>query len=77
MNSSILSISDRGQVTIPKKFREEVMVKRFVCHIENGSIILEPLKTRDEFIHDLEEAKKDYKKHGGKTLEQMQKEYNL
>lgn len=77
MNSSILSISDRGQVTIPKKFREEVMVKRFVCHVENGSIILEPLKTRDEFIQDLEEAQKDYKIHGGKTLKQMQKEYNL
>lgn len=53
------------------------MVKRFICHVENGSIILEPLKTRDEFIQELEEAKTDYKKHGGKALEEMQKKYDL
>lgn len=78
MNNSIIELSDRGQLTIPKKIREEVVVKRFVCHFEGGKIILEPLQTREEFLEQLEEIKENYKKtNKGLSLKEMKKKYNL
>ena len=77
MNNSIIELSDRGQLTIPKKIRDGVVVKRFVCHLEGGKIILEPLQTREEFLEQLEDIEKDYKKNGGLDLREMKKKYDL
>ncbi len=77
MNEIILNVSDRGQVTIPHKLRKEFPAKRFICYTENGSIVLRPFQSREEFLDDLEEAKEDWKKNGGLSLEEMRKKYNL
>lgn len=75
MNDFIISLSDRGQVTIPQQLREQVGVKHFVCTVSDGSILLQPLQTREEFLKELENSEKDWKKHGGLTLQQMKKQY--
>lgn len=77
MEDSILSLSDRGQLTIPKKVRNQITVKRFICNIENGNIILTPLQTRDEFLQELDEAEKEWETKGGLNLSELKKKYDL
>lgn len=77
MNSTILELSDRGQVTIPKKIRETIVVKRFICVVRDNKIILEPLQTRDEFLGELGIAEKEWKLKGGLTIKEMKKKYKL
>lgn len=73
----ILSISNRGQITIPKKLRDEIKVNFFTCAVEEGKLVLKPLKTRDEFVAELGESEQDWEKHGGLTLPEMKKKYKL
>jgi len=77
MTESILSVSDRGQITIPQKIREKYNVKHFICTIQEDGITLKPLQTRDEFIEELENAEKDWGKKGGKTLNQIKNKFKL
>ena len=77
MDDTILSISDRGQVTIPQKIREKFMVKHFICVSEGDEIVLKPLKTREEFVEELGNAEKDWKKKGGLTLKDIKTKYKL
>lgn len=72
-----LVISERGQITIPKKIRAKINVKFFMCDVENGAIVLKPMQTRDEFFAELDAAEKNWKKHGGKTLEEVMKKAKL
>ncbi len=76
-DTSILSISERGQITIPKNVRTQLSVRYVVCSLEAGKIVLQPLQTREDFIADLEKAEHDWEKHGGFTLEAMGKKYKL
>lgn len=73
----ILPISERGQITIPKKVRDEIKVKFFTWTVEEGRLVLKPLKTRDEFVEELEEAEKNWEKRGGLTISEMKKKYKL
>ncbi len=77
MNEIILSVSDRGQVTIPYKLRDGLPAKRFICTVEDGAIVLRPFQSREEFVLELEESKGDWDKNGGLTLDEMKKKYNL
>jgi bifunctional DNA-binding transcriptional regulator/antitoxin component of YhaV-PrlF toxin-antitoxin module len=77
MNSSILSLSDRGQITIPQEMRKMFSVKHFICKSDGENIILQPLQTKDEFMNELEDAEKDWEKNGGLNLSQIKKKYNL
>lgn len=77
MDHPILSLSERGQLTIPYKIRKNIPVKHFVCRIEKQKIILEPLQTREEFFTELDARAKHWEEHGGLTLGQMKKKYHL
>lgn len=77
MTPQILPVSERGQITIPKEMRDCIKVKFFICEMQDDALVLKPLQTREEFIEELEVAEKDLKKHGGKTIEQLKKKYNL
>lgn len=77
MSQKILPVSDRGQITLPKKIRDKIQVKFFTCEIENGAVVLKPLKTREDFFAELEAAEKDWEKNGGKTLDEIAKKYHL
>ena len=71
MADAILSLSERGQITIPQKIREQIAVSHFICKIQGGKILLEPLQTSDSFLTELDNAEKDWKKHGGSTLDEI------
>ncbi len=75
MAVKILPLSERGQITLPKKVRDTIKVKFFTCELQDGTIILSPLKTREEFFEELETAEQEWEKHGGKTLDEMKKKY--
>lgn len=77
MDSQILSVSERGQVTIPKNFRDKVQVKHFIFEIKDDSITLKPLKTKEDFFAELENAEKDWKKNGGLTIKDIKKKYKV
>lgn len=77
MTESILSVSDRGQITIPQKIREKYGVKHFICIVREDGIVLKPLQTRDEFVAELESAEKDWSKYGGMTLAQVKSKFKL
>lgn|GEM_PF-1189462 len=77
MNSVILSVSDRGQITIPCKLRSKMQVKHFICTAKDDSIVLTPFQSKEEFLMDLEEAEKDWKRNGGLSVEEMRKKHNI
>ncbi|MEK7523807.1 MAG: hypothetical protein AAB588_02130 [Patescibacteria group bacterium] len=77
MDISILSLSDRGQLTIPQQIRNQIQQKHFICVIEDGKIVLKPLQTREEFLAELDNAADDWEKNGGLTLSKMKKKYRL
>lgn len=75
--TTILSVSERGQITIPMELRRQLGSKHLICTLENNSVVLRPLQTKEDFIKELEDAKKSWKKDGGLTLAQMKKKYSL
>jgi len=77
MDETILSLSERGQITIPQKIRGKFLVKHFICKVEGNDIVLKPLQTREEFVQELETAEKDWKKKGGLTLDQIKNKYKI
>ncbi len=77
MTEAILSVSDRGQITIPQKIREKYGVRHFICIVQGDGIVLKPLQTRDEFVRELENAEKDWSKNGGVTLAQIKGKFKL
>ncbi len=77
MAQKIIPVSDRGQITLPKKVRAEIKVKFFTCDVENGTIVLKPVQTREEFFAELEERDKDWEKHGGVSWKKVMKKAKL
>lgn len=77
MNQHIVAVSPRGQITIPKAFRKRVNVKHFILEIEGNTVLLKPLKTREEFFEELEEAEKDWEKNGGIPWKDVMEKANL
>ncbi len=75
--STILAVSERGQITIPMVLRKNLRSKHLVCTFENNSVVLRPLQTKDEFLEELKGAKKDWVKNGGLSLSRMKKKYSL
>lgn len=76
-STMIVSMSERGQITIPMSLRRRLRSKHLICTLEDDSVVLRPLQTRDEFLVELEGAKKEWKKNGGLTLSQIKKKYDL
>ena len=77
MSDHIVSVSERGQITIPKSFRDKIQVKHFIFEVHDETILLKPLQTREDFLEELEAAEKDWEKQGGITLAEMKKKYKL
>lgn len=77
MDDTILSISDRGQITIPHKMRNNMFFKHLVCTFEDGAIVLRPFQNKDDFLLELENAEKDWERNGGMTIADMKKKHGL
>ena len=77
MDHPIVAVSDRGQITIPKSFRDKIPVKHFIFEMKDGAIVLRPLQTRAEFLEELEGADKKWEKHGGTPWQKVMKKAKL
>ena len=77
MAEQFLEISERGQITIPKKIRNQIKGKFVTVEIINDQIILTPVQTVNKFLDELDEAHQDWKKNGGVTLAELKKKYNV
>lgn len=76
MDERLLTISERGQVTIPGKLRKKIKAKYLICCYDGNNIILQPVQTKEEFFEELEERSKNWEKDGkGVSLEEMEKKY--
>ena len=85
MEIEISKISERGQVTIPQEFREDLKIKsgeKIIFFKENGKLVLEPmhrvknikkLKEDLEFVRRTEEAWKEVDR--GETILQTREEF--
>lgn len=74
---TVLTISDRGQITIPISARKELKTKRVIFRHDKktNKFTIEPLQTREEFFAELEEISADWKKHGGFTVAEVKAKY--
>ncbi len=86
MTNPILNISDRGQITIPKKLRTAYKTTYFKAEKNDEGILLKPMivEEYDEELvvtpklrKELDEAWGDYQKNGGTTLKEMKDKHNL
>lgn len=77
MTQKIISLSNRGQITLPQKIRQQITVKFFTCDVKNGAIVLKPVQTREEFFAELEEREKHWEKHGGIPWKEVMKKAKL
>jgi len=77
MDDQIITINERGQLTIPKNDRDAAGTRYFIYSFDAGKIVLTPLQTRDEFLEEIEGAERDWKKKGGFTLEEMRKKHDI
>jgi|WetSurMetagenome_2_1015567.scaffolds.fasta_scaffold70027_2 bifunctional DNA-binding transcriptional regulator/antitoxin component of YhaV-PrlF toxin-antitoxin module len=77
MSSEYLTISERGQITIPQKMRKAIKATIFKIETKGDEIILRPVQTRDDFLQELEESHKEWKEKGGKSLKEIKQKYGL
>lgn len=83
MVSKILTISDRGQITLPPIIRKILGSSHIEIVADKKSVTIRPVKIdplplKESFIKEMEESWADYKKTGKfYTLEEMKKKYNL
>lgn len=78
MNSRIVTISDRGQITIPASVRKKIKSQHISFSEKDGYIILMPVQTRDEFLEELDRREEEYDAtKQGTTLTEMREELNL
>ncbi len=73
----ILEISERGQITIPKKIRGLLKGQFITLKVVKDQVILSPLQTVDRFLDELDERHDDWKKHGGTSLAEIKDKYEL
>jgi bifunctional DNA-binding transcriptional regulator/antitoxin component of YhaV-PrlF toxin-antitoxin module len=73
----VLEISERGQITIPKKIRSQFKGQFVTIKIIDNQIILTPVQTVDKFLDELDEVHQDWKKNGGISLSEIKKKYEL
>ncbi len=71
----IVEISDRGQITIPKKLRSLIKGQFLSITVDKNNIVLSPVQTVDQFFEELDASIEDYEKNGGVSLDEMIKKY--
>ncbi len=75
--TTILAATSRGQVTLPKAWRDQFDTSYFQAEVQDDQMILKPLKTSKTLKEELDEAWQDYR--AGKAISQQEliKKYGL
>jgi bifunctional DNA-binding transcriptional regulator/antitoxin component of YhaV-PrlF toxin-antitoxin module len=78
MTSKRLTVSARGQITIPKAMLKALGARYLECSFDGKNLTLKPMQTRDEFFAELDQVEKNWERDGGGfTVAQMKKMYDL
>lgn len=71
----ILTATSRGQVTLPKAWRDKMNTSNFIATVDGEKLIIRPLKKTLEDI--VEDSWEEYKNGKVVTHEEMIKKYGL
>lgn len=74
--SKILQATSRGQVTLPKSWRDQYNTQYFITEIEGATLVIKPL-IKDDLVHSVESAWTEYKSGNYVTSEELMKKYGL
>lgn len=75
--TTILSATSRGQITLPKNWRDQFDTAYYEAEIQGDSIVIKPLKRQKGLENELEEAWQEYQKGNFIAHEDLIKEYGL
>lgn len=75
--NKILQSTSRGQITLPKKWRDRFKTDYYIAELKNKSLIIKPLKEQKNLEEDLDEAWEEYKEGKYTSAEDLKKKYGL
>ncbi len=73
----IIQATSRGQITLPKKWRDMFDTDHYQIEIKDDRLIISPMEMTDEFKKSLERSWKQYKEGKYVTFEEIKKKYGL
>lgn len=73
----IINATERGQITLPKKWRDMFDTDCYSIEIKEKELIVRPMVYRKEFLESLEDSWQQYKRGEYITHEELMKEYGL
>jgi bifunctional DNA-binding transcriptional regulator/antitoxin component of YhaV-PrlF toxin-antitoxin module len=74
--SKILQATSRGQVTLPKAWRDQYKTQYFISEVQGTTLVIKPLM-KEDFGDSVESAWSDYKNGNFATSEELMKKYGL
>lgn len=74
--SKILQATSRGQVTLPKAWRDQYKTQYFTTEIEGSTLVIKPL-IQENFEDSVESAWSEYKKGDYIASEELMNKYGL
>ena len=74
--SKILQATSRGQVTLPKAWRDQYKTSYFISEIQGATLVIKPLMQED-FGDSVESAWSEYKNGDYVASEELMKKYGL
>ena len=73
----ILQATSRGQITLPKKWRDSFDTNYFKVEVKSEKLIIVPLKSGISFGETLEDSWNQYKKGDFVSHEELKEKYGL
>lgn len=74
--SKILQATSRGQVTLPKFWRDQCKTQYFISEVHGATLVITPL-VKDAFKESVESAWSEYKNGDYMTSDELKKKYGL
>ena len=75
--NKILQATIRGQVTLPKAWRDKFGTQYFMAEIREESLVIKPVVEAKTFKGEVENSWKEYKKGDYTDAEDLKKKYGL
>lgn len=72
----ILQATSRGQVTLPKAWRDQYKTQYFITEVQGATLIIKPLM-QENFESSVESAWLEYKKGEYVASEELMKKYGI
>ncbi len=72
----ILQATSRGQVTLPKAWRDQYKTQYFITEVKGSTLVIRPL-VQDDFAASVESAWSEYKSGQAVASAELMKKYGL